>query len=90
MKLYTVIFRYHQWERIASEPSTTTPVLSLEPNNPATPTEEITPLPTQPDITPELVVRYYTSADSLSTKGRKISTANHVHLPEGICTKAKV
>ncbi len=41
---------------ITSEPSTTTPVLSLEPNNPATPTEEITPLPTQPDITPELTI----------------------------------
>jgi hypothetical protein len=26
---------------------------------------------------------YYTSADSLSTKGRKISTANHAHPPEG-------
>ena len=29
------------------------------------------------------IERYYTSADSLSTAGRKISTANHAHPPEG-------
>ena len=29
------------------------------------------------------IERYYTSADSLSTTGRKISTANHAHPPEG-------
>ena len=29
------------------------------------------------------IERYYTSADSLSTAGRKISTANHAHPPGG-------